>query len=195
MLCEICKKNQATFFYKQTKNGVTVEKNLCTSCAKEQGFSVNTGLFESASFGVDDFFGGLLGSFASGGPKIVSAQKCPVCGMMLGEIVHSGRVGCAQCYSIFRNSLIPTVTKIHGNVAHCGKIPESICTKVEEIKPEPEKTEKEEPKKEMTREEKLMSLKQKLSQAIELQEYEMAAQYRDEIKEIEKEISEGGEKK
>ena len=85
MLCEICKKNQATFFYKQTKNGVTFEKNLCSSCAKEQGLTANYGLFDFDGIASDDFFGGLFGSFAAGQPKIVAAQKCEKCGMTLGR--------------------------------------------------------------------------------------------------------------
>lgn len=191
MLCEICKKNQATFFYKQTKNGVTFEKNLCASCAKEQGLASNMGLFDFDGI-ADDFFGGLLGSFASGQPKIVAAQKCEKCGMTPGELLHSGRVGCADCYTVFRKSLIPTIAKIHGNVVHCGKTPaisaEKTATK--------EKTEeKQTPPRELSTAEKITQLKSKLSKAIEEQEYEMAAQYRDEIKLLEKKLDEGGEEK
>ena len=195
MLCEICKKNQATFFYKQTKNGVTVEKNLCSSCAKEQGLSVNNGFFDSADFGIDNFFGGLLGSFATGGPKIVAARKCPVCSTEMGEIVRSGKVGCAKCYEVFRTSLIPTVTKIHGNVAHCGKIPAGCETATEKSTEVPQTENQAPAEKELSKEEQLLSLKRKLAEAIELQEYEMAAQYRDSINELEKELAEGGEEK
>ena len=188
MLCEICKKNQATFFYKQTKNGVTFEKNLCAACAKDQGLSTSYGLFDFDGISSDDFFGGLFGSFAAGQPKIVAAQKCEKCGMTLGELLHSGRVGCADCYTIFRKSLIPTITKIHGNVAHCGKSP-FPQTQVQA----PEETQPKAPEKELSDAEKIEQLKQKLKEAIELQEYEMAAQYRDSIKELEKKMSEGGE--
>ncbi len=191
MLCEICKKNQATFFYKQTKNGVTFEKNLCSSCAKEQGLTANYGLFDFDGIASDDFFGGLFGSFAAGQPKIVAAQKCEKCGMTLGELLNSGRVGCAQCYNVFRKSLIPTITKIHGNVAHCGKVP--MIENAGENIFEKEDTKVQEPVCELSISEQISALKNKLKDAIEAQEYEMAAKYRDSIKELEKKLAEGGE--
>lgn len=191
MLCEICKKNQATFFYKQTKNGVTFEKNLCSSCAKEQGLTANYGLFDFDGIASDDFFGGLFGSFAAGQPKIVAAQKCEKCGMTLGELLNSGRVGCAQCYAVFRNSLIPTVTKIHGNVAHCGKVP--LISEDTAGATEKEEKKATEPVHELSDSEKIAQLKEKLKNAIETQEYEMAAEYRDRIKELEKKLAKGGE--
>lgn len=191
MLCEICKKNQATFFYKQTKNGVTFEKNLCSSCAKEQGLTSNYGLFDFDVISPDDFFGGLFGSFASEQPKVVAAQKCEKCGMTLGELLNSGRVGCAQCYTVFRNSLIPTVTKIHGNVAHCGKVP-VVSEDAADI-PEKEDAKVSKPAGGLSDSEKIAELKAKLSDAIEAQEYEKAAEYRDMIKELEKKLAEGGE--
>ena len=191
MLCEICKKNQATFFYKQTKNGVTLEKNLCVTCAKDGGLSTSYGLFDFDGISSDDFFGGLFGSFAAGQPKIVAAQKCEKCGTTLGELLHSGRVGCADCYTIFRKSLIPTITKIHGNVAHCGKSPiaDLAVEKTEEVKPHETVV----PEKELSDAEKIEELKSLLKKAIDEQEYEMAAQYRDSIKELEKKLAEGGE--
>ncbi len=191
MLCEICKKNQATFFYKQTKNGVTFEKNLCSSCAKEQGLTANYGIFDFDGIASDDFFGGLFGSFAAAQPKIVAAQKCEKCGMTLGELLNSGRVGCAQCYTVFRKSLLPTITKIHGNVAHCGKIPMTANDGRDTA--EKEQTAISEPVRELSDSEKIEILKEKLKDAIETQEYEKAAEYRDSIKELEKKLAQGGE--
>ena len=33
MKCEICKKNEAQFYYKESINGKTTEKHLCAECA------------------------------------------------------------------------------------------------------------------------------------------------------------------
>ena len=55
--------------------------------------------------------------------------------------------------------------------------------------------EKPTPPRELSTAEKITQLKAKLSKAIEEQEYEMAAQYRDEIKLLEKKLDEGGEEK
>ncbi len=171
MLCEACKSNKATFFYKQTKNGVTVEKNLCSECAKAKGLSVNTGLFQGFDelYG-DDFFGGLLGSLFESKPQVTSTGACSFCGTRLGELLNRGTAGCAECYKTFSNALSPTISKIHGNVAHCGKTPG--------------KGEKKQA--EMTVQEKITALRGELSLAIEKQEYERAAQLRDEIIALEK---------
>ena len=187
MLCEACGKNQATFFYKQTKNGYTIEKNLCSECAKKQGLSLPGNLFDFSGFGGDDFFGGLLGSFVGNEPRITASETCPRCGMTLGELLHGGRVGCSECYNIFKDSLMPTITKIHGNVVHCGKTPQNRDISGQyvhdTVKPENSREEKQE---KSESELKLDKLKRLLREAIDKQEYEDAAKYRDEIRAIEK---------
>ena len=185
MTCEVCGKN-ATFFFKQTKNGYTVEKALCSECASKQGLHDPASLFDAIQ---DDFFGGLLGSFVNKEPKLVSARSCDVCGMTIGELLNGGKVGCSNCYKVFERSLSPTIAKIHGNVAHCGKIPKSLIKD-----PVPESTditpsEKALPdQKTLTDTEKLDLLKKQLVDAVDKQEYELAARFRDEIKALEEKI-------
>lgn len=188
MICEKCGKKQATFFYKQTKNGYTVEKNLCSECAKSEGLSLPGAFQDSFGFS-DDFFGGFLGSFLEPKPQVVAAETCSVCGLTLGELLHGGRVGCENCYNVFRKTLIPTITKIHGNVAHCGKTPTATQDNTEKSEPAVENTAEQRPQ-----ETELEKLKRLLAESIEKQEYEDAAKYRDMIREIENN-GEGGENK
>lgn len=185
MLCEKCGKKQATFFYKQTKNGYTTEKNLCSECAKNEGLGIQGTLSGFDGFS-DDLFGGFLGSFLEPKPYIAASEACPVCGLTPGELIHGGRVGCENCYTFFRKTLVPTIVKIHGNVAHCGKTPLQKPAQAEEVPAEVPKTEPAETE--------LEKLKRLLSESIEKQEYEDAAKYRDMIREIEK-TQEGGESK
>lgn len=175
MLCENCKNNKATFFYKQTKNGVTTEKNLCSECAKLQGLSTDMGMLHSFDevYG-NDFFGGILGSLFEQRPTLSSQSACPSCGTRLGELLNSGTAGCAVCYKTFASALSPTISKIHGKVTHCGKVPKGNAEK-----------------KEMSLADKIALLKNELNSAIEKQEYERAAELRDDIRALEK--SERGE--
>ena len=107
------------------------------------------------------------------GAKSVNEPKaCPICGMRFSDFLHGGKIGCAECYNTFSTSLNSTVKRIHGNVEHCGKVPEGK-------------------KNEMSDKKKIEALKIKLNEAIEKQEYEMAAKYRDEIREIENKNGEG----
>lgn len=180
MLCENCKTNQATFFYKQTKNGYTVEKNLCSSCAAAMGLGINS-QFAQGNFFADDLFGEFLGGFIQPKPQIVASETCSMCGMTLSELLHGGRVGCRECYNVFRKTLMPTISKIHGNVAHCGKRPDMPEANQEKTEKTPGTADT------------LSQLKELLAQAIEKQEYEDAAKYRDQIRALEKEREQGKE--
>ena len=61
MKCEKCKEREATFFYSANINGNKVEKNLCTECARDEGFGEmlgNAGVFDRAFDSmIGDFFG------------------------------------------------------------------------------------------------------------------------------------------
>ena len=166
MLCEMCGKAPATFFFRQTKNGHTIEKNLCADCAKKQGLASEFLPFGAGSDANDDFFGNLFGSFLEEKPKIVETETCPKCGMTLSELFHNGKVGCDRCYTVFRSALMPTISKIHGAEASDA------------------------PKREPTADEKINALREELKIAVEKQEYEDAAVLRDRIRMLEKEQEE-----
>lgn len=183
MLCEMCGKAPATFFFRQTKNGHTIEKNLCADCAKKQGLASEFLPFGAGSDANDDFFGNLFGSFLEEKPKIVETETCPKCGMTLSELFHNGKVGCDRCYTVFRSALMPTISKIHGNVKHCGSRP----SKVEEADGAEAS---DAPKREPTADEKINALREQLKIAVEKQEYEDAAVLRDKIRMFEKEQEE-----
>ena len=183
MLCEMCGKAPATFFFRQTKNGHTIEKNLCADCAKKQGLASEFLPFGAGSDANDDFFGNLFGSFLEEKPKIVETETCPKCGMTLSELFHNGKVGCDRCYTVFRSALMPTISKIHGNVKHCGSRP----SKVEEADGAEAS---DAPKREPTADEKITALREQLKIAVEKQEYEDAAVLRDKIRMFEKEQEE-----
>ena len=81
-------------------------------------------------------------------------------------------MGCAQCYDTFRKQLLPSIERIHGRASHCGKTPEREITEEDKKKKQ------------------LDELKDKLQKAVDAQEYEQAAKFRDEIKELEGEHNE-----
>lgn len=173
MLCQACKKNEAKIHYKTNINGKVSELFLCGECAEKNGISKKTAfepvdVFDGLFKGTDDLFGGLFaGMMGDTGTKVVSEPKvCPVCGMRFSEFLHGGKIGCGECYNTFSTSLNSTVKRIHGNVEHCGKVPEGKQSEISDKK-------------------KIESLKASLKDAIEKQEYEMAAKFRDEIRALE----------
>lgn len=167
MLCQKCKKHTATTQVKRTINGITEEFFLCRDCAAEIGFNGFINPFSSAGF-----FSSLFNDKMDE-KSLSPVKRCPKCNSSLSDITSLGKVGCAECYSVFENSLSPLITKIHGTNHHCGKLSPSGSTNEEKgnnFK---------------TLEEEIAELKVKLNEAVESQEYEQAAVIRDKIKEME----------
>lgn len=168
MRCQICGKNQANVYLKQVVNGEETELSLCEDCARN--FGVSNIMEDSFDSGFDEFFGSLFSNFSSlpYGEENFSTVRCKGCGTTFSDISSTGRVGCANCYSTFSRELLPYIRRIHGNTKHVGKVAAccgggGACTA-------------------LSRESKLNSLKKKLEEAVEKQEFEQAAILRDEIK-------------
>lgn len=160
MMCEKCGKNPATTHVKTVVNGVMHEKNLCAYCAAKEGY----GSFGHLSLA--NMLASMLGDGLQTGH--LDSKRCPCCGSLFSDIVESGRVGCSECYDTFREELLPSLQRLHGNTVHVGKKPE-----VAENIP--------------TRETRLKALKEKLSKAVAAEEFEEAAKIRDEIRLMEQE--------
>ena len=166
MLCQHCQKNEATTHVKTMINGDYAEYRLCSECARELGYG---GMFPD--FAAD--FGGMLSSFLGAAlPARSGAARCPGCGATLNDIKKTGKVGCSECYELFFSELMPTIRSIHGNTEHIGKRPVIEYTEVHEDKTEPKQ------QKQKT----VDDLRSELKKAIEDENFERAAQLRDEIK-------------
>ncbi|NMP37064.1 MAG: hypothetical protein GX051_02910 [Clostridiales bacterium] len=168
MLCQNCKKNEANTHFKRIINGSTSEIHLCAECAEALGYA---NAFSGFGLGLGDLFGNLLGYSAM--PAHAGATlRCPMCGNSFDDIAKSGKLGCAECYETFYDKLLPSLQRIHGKTKHEGKQANSGTQQVNS----PDVAD---------------ILKEKLSKAVEEQNFEEAARIRDELKKIEKD----GEKK
>ncbi len=170
MLCQNCKKNEATTHIKRVVNGEATESHLCHSCAQNSGFD---DFFDDFSLNLPGIFSSFFGDsmFALGESKLTRCEKCGCC---FDDIIKSGKVGCADCYEKFYSKLLPSIQRIHGKAKHAGKVPE-IHETLEAKKEEP---------KEKTPEEKIAELNIQMQKAIEEQNFEQAAVLRDEIKSL-----------
>ena len=168
MKCQHCNENEATTYIKKNINGNVTEMHLCSDCVKELGVMDE---FSPESFFKDTFFGNFLGAGIPAMNVLSGIEHCESCGSTFNDIVRSGKVGCADCYSKFEDKLEPTIKKIHGNASHIGK----HVTYTQEVEPEEEKT----PQLSETD-----KLKEDLKLAIKEQRFEDAAVLRDKIKEL-----------
>lgn len=55
--------------------------------------------------------------------RLQDGGKCPSCGTRIDDFRRTGLVGCARCYTAFREELIPTIRYVQGNLRHEGKVP------------------------------------------------------------------------
>ena len=170
MLCDNCHNRDATVHLIQIVNGQKRENHLCDTCSKEKGeaffasaMDLDLGLEQ---FDLSNIISGLMGLMVQKKDEEVNLEnKCPNCGMKYSEFKKSALLGCDKCYSNLNNLLKPVITRIQGKMEHTGKIPGNQME-------------------EFTSKRKLVKLKEELKQAIVLEEFEKAAQIRDEIKKI-----------
>ncbi|MCG2710725.1 MAG: UvrB/UvrC motif-containing protein [Candidatus Omnitrophica bacterium] len=163
MKCQLCGK-PATVHLTEIINDQMTELHLCELCAKEKGIA---GLGQP--FGLQDLLTGLVDF----GAPVISGKtavlKCENCNMTYEDFRKIGRLGCSQCYEIFKESLEPLLKKVHGSLQHLGKGPERDDAGFQAKK-------------------KLQNLHLKLQKAIQNEAFEEAANIRDKIKKMEKEI-------
>lgn len=107
MLCENCGKRPAQRFVRNA-DGREIVVQLCPVCFRALYSEKEGGTFSSRLGGV-------------GREDVV----CPVCGTTFGEFRRTGLLGCAGCYSAFREELCSTVRGIQGKLRHTGKRPEA----------------------------------------------------------------------
>ena len=87
--------------------------------------------------------------------------------MRLEEFKQSGRLGCPHCYVTFESQLKTLLRRLHGSTQHVGKV---------YLPPDPS---------EASRQERLAGLRRKLEKAVASEDFERAAQIRDQIRSME----------
>jgi protein arginine kinase activator len=171
MTCQECGERQATLHFTKIINGEKTEFHICEDCAKEKG-EVLPGI--NNSFSIHNLLSGLLNFDAPGGVvnhNISKPLQCEKCGLTYSQFSRSGRFGCAACYKSFGERLEPLLRKVHsGNISHRGKIPLRSGNLIQ------------------TRRE-IQELKDKLQRSITNEEFELAAQLRDQIRQLENSLN------
>lgn len=164
MMCKKCGKNEASVYLRRTVNGESSEIALCRECAESDPEVMK--MMKGSMAGDLNFFGGLF-DFPSVRGMLSSAKtQCPLCGATYEDIARSGMVGCAECYNTFRDRLASSIARLHGNVRHTGRAPARLKAKNE-------------------RADRLKRLREEQQAAVAAENFERAAQLRDEIRSLE----------
>ncbi|NLI11628.1 MAG: hypothetical protein GX425_03145 [Peptococcaceae bacterium] len=174
MQCERCNERPATVHLTEITNGQKQETHLCEVCAKEiqlQGF----GLLPQMN--LHNFLAGLLNYEFNGskfGQQEAGVKACAKCGVAESQFVKKGLLGCGDCYPCFEEKLQPLLRRIHGNTRHTGKVPERTGGNARLLK-------------------EIENMKRKLTEAVSREEFELAAELRDTVRQLEKRLEEGGD--
>ncbi len=160
MLCNVCKQNEAKVHLTKIVGDKMQKVDLCEDCSKEKGVEDPTN-FSLA----DTLLGQLLApeAPAEAEPPAEPGLKCPTCGYTQADFKKAGRFGCSDCYTTFGEGLGSMLKGMHKGIKHTGKVPVVLQQSRAEAQ-------------------KLKQLQKRLDKAIAEENFEEAAQLRDEIK-------------
>ena len=98
-------------------------------------------------------------------PAAEPGVKCPTCGYSQADFKKAGRFGCSECYATFSEGLEGMLKTMHKGTRHTGKVPAALQqSRAEALK--------------------LKQLQKRLEKAVTEENFEEAAQLRDEIKRL-----------
>lgn len=165
MRCQQCGEREAVVPLTLIANDTVEELQLCAQCAAERGIEhppkapdTPLGLAIAATMPTDA---------APGAP--VERSACPGCGMTLPDFRESGRLGCAVCYETFAPQLRDLLRRLHGATQHAG---EQYALPGVEAVPAPTPAS-------------IQELRHRLRQAISAENFELAAELRDRLRQQE----------
>lgn len=163
------------------RSGVKVEKHLCQDCASAEGLApagvvspveVLKAAIEAAQISAS-------GEAPAGRRATGKQQACGACGMTWDEFKSGGMLGCPRCYDEFEGRLIPLIERAHeGASQHVGKAPRRGSGQSEGSKARALAALVEE------RAQRASALRRLLDEAVKSEQYERAAQIRDDLKRL-----------
>jgi protein arginine kinase activator len=152
----LCKQNPAKVHLTQIVDDKMQKVDLCEDCAKQKGVN-------HPSFSPADLLFGLGASQEIAQTASGVEIRCPGCGFTQADFKKAGRLGCAQCYTTFAEGLEGLLKTMHKGIKHVGKTPAAL-------------------RQGRDLNERLKHLQKKLDKAVTTEDFEQAANLRDEIK-------------
>lgn len=159
MRCQLCDNGHATVKIAHTINEQIIEIKLCKKCAQQQGIddsaTPSAQIFDDYAEGFDN----VVRALEEPSDKEVSCRNC---GLTWETFQDTGLFGCDICYLTFTNELNVVLRRIHGSHQHIGSRPKSQRIIIAD--------------------DELARVKLELQQAILNENFELAAELRDLIR-------------
>ena len=155
MLCEKCGQQPATVHLTTIVGGEKTEQHLCAMCCQKQKQALTMA-------GMSTLLLSLLKG-ATNAPAETVHRRCDNCGQTYEAFQKTGMLGCPKCYDVFREQLTALLGRIHGKTAHVGRVPAKAADHVSMLR-------------------RLETLRRDMDKAVALEDFELAAKLRDEIR-------------
>lgn len=192
MLCQICKKNPATVHVQEIVNGEKRIMHFCAECAEKKSMlepflkgMTLAGLLQKISEmekeGADEP-GKQESPAPDSGEDITQKTVCPDCSWSLEQLKKTGRMGCPSCYAVFLPYLRKELAGVHRGLHFCGRDPEREGAAKKKTGQAPDSAAR--------IRERIATLKKDMAESIRREEYELAADLRDQIGALERSLSE-----
>jgi len=166
MLCQVCKEHTATIHLTEISHGQRTEIHICEQCAQKQGIVVKN------QVPLNELLSTLLssqGQEESAAPGVAGAlqdEVCPFCGMTLKKFSQKSLLGCPHDYEVFDQPLRALITRSQaGHTRHAGKVPSRAPRA-------------------MRNHMEVVRLRRRLDAAVQAEDYEVAAQIRDQLRKL-----------
>ena len=157
-LCQRCQQAKATVHITDTMPEKR-ERHLCEDCAEKEGVIIKQ--HPTTNEIIQQFIKQKTGLGAA------DDLSCSRCGMTFRQFHSKGQLGCPDDYQAFKKALAPLIERAHeGATHHVGKIP---VTADEDVRKQAG----------------LLRLRRELQEAVEQENYELAARVRDRIQALE----------
>lgn len=161
MLCQHCQKKPAVLSYLVSMGNQQKELQLCQDCLEEL-MREDLGISKIVDEGLGGVLSAMLEMMIQDSGEEAHGKECPHCHTTWKDFKDTGLLGCSQCYQTFGPDLNRIIKQFHGQDHHQGEIPQAF-------------------QEEVYRDRQIMDLKAQLDQAVQEENYEKAADLRDQI--------------
>lgn len=185
MVCQKCQSTEATVHTTTIVNGSSTESHLCAKCSGGAGQDALSAMPPE----VQGLLQQMIGPFPGFAPLLntpnvpgapsrapadgILSRACPHCGITLGDIQRAGKLGCPHDYLVFGETLSQVIAVSQaGAQRHVGKVPEGAPAETRRA----------------VLQARVDEIQRRLDGAVFREDYERAAEYRDEIEEARSEL-------
>src|SRR6476646_7640439 len=167
MSCEQCHEREAVIHLTQIVNEQVTTLHLCERCAAEKGVE-SPGAQPKTPLGT--FLAAMGQELPNQVPAPRAGETCSRCGGSLQDFRESGRLGCPDCYRTFEAPLRDLLRRLHGSTQHLGeRYADKEILSATPASPMPHAAE----------------LREQLNVAAETENFELAAELRDQLRVLE----------